>query len=185
MPYHPTIPQAGDDPSNSQQDLLDNFGAINTDFSINHVPFTSGTLNGYHSKVYFYKPLSADPNLASPISTLYSKSVSGLTQLFFQNGSLASNVFQLTDIPFTTSGTNWGFNTPWGITFDAGLSDVSVANFITVTFAKPFVNPPFSVLITPTVTSTAPYFVFNITKDDFQIQCGAGSLFFYYFAVGV
>lgn len=112
MPYHPTIPQATDDPSNSQADILDNFGKINADFSINHVPLTSGGNQGQHTKIFIANPLAftADPNLVPNQSSLYVKTAAlGTNELFFQNGNLPNpstyipttglNVRQLTNLP--------------------------------------------------------------------------------------
>ena len=53
MSYHPSIPQANDDPTVSQGQLLDNFGTLNTDFAINHVAFTAGGNAGFHKIVQF------------------------------------------------------------------------------------------------------------------------------------
>lgn len=112
MPYHPTIPQATDDPSNSQADLLDNFGKINADFAINHVPLTDGGNQGQHTKVLIPVPLAytADPNLLPNQTSLYVKTAAlGTNELFFQNGNLPNpstflptiglNVRQLTNLP--------------------------------------------------------------------------------------
>lgn len=112
MPYHPTIPQATDDPSNSQADILQNFMKINADFAVNHVPLTDGGNQGQHTKVFIPVPLAytADPNLVPNQTSLYVKTAAlGTNELFFQNGNLPNpstflptiglNVRQLTNLP--------------------------------------------------------------------------------------
>lgn len=129
MPYNPNIPQASDDPRNSQGELLQNFQQINSDYAVNHTSLTASGQNGYHTKIFFADPLGADPNLVAPESSLYTKTVAGLTELFFQNGALASNVKQLTNLPITTAGTTYGFDTPWGWRVNMGLTSAATTNF--------------------------------------------------------
>lgn len=97
--YHPSIPQANDDPQKSQKDLLDNFSSINSQYAINHVPLTAGGKNGYHSQVWFDNVLDTDPNLTNPESSVYTRNISGTNELFFQNGNSFANVAQLTGLP--------------------------------------------------------------------------------------
>lgn len=52
MTYNPNIPQATDDLSDSQGDLLTNFSTANTSFGINHYAFSDLTINnGKHNNV--------------------------------------------------------------------------------------------------------------------------------------
>lgn len=100
--YHPTIPQASDDPSDSQQDILDNFGQLNTQIQVNHVPLVGSQTPGFHTQLFFPKGLAftADPNLAVPQASMYPKTATnGNTELFFQNTNLPSGVSQLTNLP--------------------------------------------------------------------------------------
>lgn len=131
MPYHPNIPQSTDDPKDSQQELLDNFGKLNTDFSINHVALTNIQNAGYHTKVQFPVALGSNPNLTSPQASLYTKTVSGVSQLFFQNGSAASNAYQMTNLPVTTAGTRYTVFTPWRLRFQMGSATSSPVSFPT------------------------------------------------------
>lgn len=127
------IPNPNDDPRASQARLLTNFSKINADFSINHVALTQATNQGYHTLVQFPDVQLANPNLASPQSSIYTKLVSGIPQLFFQNGNLASNAYQLTQIPVGQTGTDFSTLTPWGIRIQMGSSLTSP-----VTFQTPF-----------------------------------------------
>lgn len=97
MSYHPNIPQANDDPSVSQNDILENFQKINSDFNVNHIPYTAGANNGFHTKVQFPTGLNADPGATGVQSALYPKIVATVAQLFFQN---SQTVYQLTNLPF-------------------------------------------------------------------------------------
>lgn len=95
MSYHPNIPQATDDPTVSQSQLLDNFGKMNTDFAINHVALTAGGNNGFHKLVQFTNVLPTDPVVTGVQSAVYPKNVDGSPQLFFNN---VSQVYPLTGL---------------------------------------------------------------------------------------
>lgn len=101
MTYNPNIPQANDDPQQSQGQLLNNFGTINSKFSINHNPYTNSANPGFHTKINFAAVLAADPNLSSPQSSLYPKNQlsTNTTELYFQNNNTAVDVKQLTNLP--------------------------------------------------------------------------------------
>lgn len=97
MSYHPNIPQANDDPSVSQGQLLDNFSKLNSDFAVNHVPFTSGANRGFHTQVQFPTVLSTDPAVSGQQSVVYPKAAPVDPELFFRN---VNNIFQLTNLPY-------------------------------------------------------------------------------------
>lgn len=96
MTYNPSIPNATDLISTSQGEIKTNFTQLDTQFGIDHINFKNGGVNGtgFHKKVTF-SGVIADPGQTAPISTLYTKLVSGTPQLFFQNGALAANVSQI------------------------------------------------------------------------------------------
>lgn len=95
MTYNPGIPNSTDLISASQQPIKDNFGQLNTQFGIDHVPFNNGGSNGtgHHLKVQIDTPLGADPAQAGVTGAFYTKSDGTRAQAFFNNGA---NVFQLT-----------------------------------------------------------------------------------------
>jgi len=70
MTYNASIPQATDDPTQSQAQFLANFGILNTDFSVNHQPFTSGNNPGLHTQIQFPADIS-DPTYGTTIISLY------------------------------------------------------------------------------------------------------------------
>lgn len=77
MTFNPQIPQAGDRPSNSQAQLLTNFGQLNTLFNADHVAYNDATVanRGLHRKVTFITSV-ADPAHAFPKTQLYTKTSS-------------------------------------------------------------------------------------------------------------
>lgn len=173
MSYNPSIPQANDDPSDSQLQLLNNFSSLNTQFNVNHIPFSAAVNRGYHTKIFFPDGVP-DPNLISPLSSLYTKIVAGKAQLFFQNNSNASDVVQLTNLPITTTGTNYAFKTPWGLTIECGKNNTLNYNY-QIGF-----NPVYSLLI----TSASPTIV-NLTAASSNTSFTVSSATdYYYFAIG-
>lgn len=140
--YIPNIPQPNDDPTQSQSQLLGNFGKLNTDFSVNHVPFTAGGNNGTHTIVNFPVTQNADPTPAGLASALYTKTVNSLGELFFTNSSF---VRQLTDLPLINSGTSYGITTPWGLIINFGVGTATSSGNPN-NFAIPFPNSCFSVV---------------------------------------
>lgn len=111
MSYHPNIPQATDDPTVSQSQLLNNFGKMNTDFAINHVALTAGGNNGFHKLVQFTNVLSSDPSVTGVQSALYPKNVDGNPQLFFRNTTQIYPLTGLKVINGTITGVITGGNT--------------------------------------------------------------------------
>lgn len=65
MTYNPLIPQPTDDMSDSQGDLLTNFGQLNTVYSEDHVAFDASADKGKHKKVSFVSQ-GNDPDVDSP-----------------------------------------------------------------------------------------------------------------------
>lgn len=91
MSYNPDIPQANDDPSQSQGQILSNFQTLNTFLSQNHVPLNDGD-QGKHAFLQMPEQ-SSDPATAANEAALYCKEydVDGLgtlvSTLFFRNES--------------------------------------------------------------------------------------------------
>lgn len=142
MSYNPSIPQPTDRPSDSQAQILANFTQLNTIFGQEHVTFNATADNGEHTKVTINAPLGADPGLADPKSSIYTKTVAGDSELFFEkfdNGAAANLVQQMTNLPITSGvrhgGTQYTWLSPWGMRFTMGMtaafSGTSTDNFIT------------------------------------------------------
>lgn len=97
MTYDPNIPQATDNISDSQLDILTNFSQIGTLFGSNvaadHYSFSDPTsaYRALHKQVTFPVPLGAAPAPASPKGIIYPladpNDTSTRTQMYFKNGS--------------------------------------------------------------------------------------------------
>jgi len=80
MTYNPLIPQAGDRPTDSQQDILDNFGSIHSVFALNHYTFNDATV-AYRGKHKYCSLVSqalapaAGPATGATELALYTKDV--------------------------------------------------------------------------------------------------------------
>lgn len=125
------IPNPNDDPRDSQSKLLANFSKLNTDFQINHVALTQTLNSGFHTLVQFPDVQGGDPNLAAPQSSIYTKTVAGASELFFQNGNGVSDVYQLTNLVVGPAGTNYSVLLPWGMRLQMGKTSTSPQVFQT------------------------------------------------------
>ena len=132
MVYQADIPDPNDLISISQGEIKDNFTALNVGFAIDHYAYDVADA-GKHKKITYQAPLVADPGLASPIASLYTKTIAGKSQLFFQNGALATDAVQLTTPTITTVGNDNSITTPWGIKIKWGRFNGN--NSTAVTFA--------------------------------------------------
>jgi hypothetical protein len=160
MPYHPNIPLSTDDPTISQGDLLDNFGALAAQFGLNHVSLTAGANQGYHTQVWFAAPLGADPNLTAPQSSVYTKTITN-SELFFQNTNIASGVSQLTNLVVSSVGNNFGFYTPWGLTFNLGKTNTGT---IGGPYVATFTGPVYVALLTNNANTSVPPALTSVTN---------------------
>ncbi len=95
MTYDANIPAGGDLLRISQGQIQQNFQQLNAIFGQDHEDFTNST--GRHKKITFANVIT-DPNLASPLASLFTKTIAGKSHLFFQNDTTANDVFQLTGI---------------------------------------------------------------------------------------
>lgn len=157
--YTPNTPQVNEDPTTSQPLFLANFQKINSDFSQNHIAYTAGANNGFHTKIFFPTVLGSDPNLASPSSSVYPKSFVDLflvrttNELFFQNGTAAANVTQLTNCVVNfqpaLNPTQFAFKLANGIIVNCG-SNVAAGTPRTFPVGYQYTVQPFGAWISPT-----------------------------------
>ena len=95
MTFNPNLPNAGDDPSVSQGQLLTNFTQLGLIFgsqaTADHYALEDATaaLRGLHEHVTFPVVIT-DPDLVSPAGSVYTKTVGGLSELYYQNNGAAS-----------------------------------------------------------------------------------------------
>ena len=161
MTFDPNIPLATDLISNSQGDILTNFTQLNTQFGIDHVAFYTGSGNGdgTHKQITFNTP-RLDPVLAGDDSMVYSKTVSGVTQLFFANATTAAQVSS------TGTAANPGTITiPGGLTIAFGNASITAG--VLHNFGYTFSATPYSVVISgPAASSQAPT-LFSVNTSQF------------------
>lgn len=86
MSYTPGIPNANDLISQSQSQIRTNFVQLNSQFSVDHVPFDAGTNNGKHEKVTLLEQVS-DPTTAADEMAIYVKDDGGSPQIFVRQES--------------------------------------------------------------------------------------------------
>jgi hypothetical protein len=159
MTYSNT-PLSNQTPAASQPQMQQNFLQIATSYNIDHVPLTSGTNVGQHQQVTLANVLAGDPGKVAPISSIYSKTVSMNPQLFFQNGTLAANVMQLTGS--VTSGINgsgqteYSIVTPFGLTLKFGIGKANFAGFPN-TFATNFTTTVLGIVATISAGANQQY----------------------------
>ncbi len=132
MAYNASIPQAPDDPSNSQGLILDNFTEISTAFNLNHGNFNDPA-QGKHLFLQMPEQSSA-PATAANEGGVYTKVVSGTTELFFRDESNGTER-QITKA-FTGATTGditipGGLIIKWGQTGMAGATSQTVATGLT------------------------------------------------------
>ncbi len=90
--YIPTIPQPGDDLSDSQPQILGNFTKANSSFGIDHYPFADATINnGKHKQVTWVDQSAAIPAAPSSQAVIaYSDTISMITMPYYKRDSVAT-----------------------------------------------------------------------------------------------
>lgn len=188
--FLPNIPQGGDFIDFSWTQLLANNQQLDTSFGIDHYTFSNATANnGKHAKCTFPEQ-AAGPTTAANEGALYTKDVSGITQLFWraESNGLESQLTNLT--PITTA--NGRTFLPGGLLFQWGIvaQNTSQTNAVVFTTA-------FTTLLNIQVTAKRATNNSGITVDCYiQGQTTAGfniinssssstSLGYYWMAIGL
>jgi hypothetical protein len=133
MAYNPAIPAANDLLSQSQQDIQQNFAAIQTLLGINHINF-GAVGEGKH--LYLQLPEHAAPVTAVNEAGFYANvgATSTVTELFFRRENNGAS------IPMTERETGgapgWTF-LPSGIMLQFGTANVNNNTVVTLTRAMP------------------------------------------------
>jgi len=98
MAYNNAIPQPGDQPKDSQPQILTNFAAIKTLIDVNHVTFDAAG-EGKHK--FITLPVQAAAPVLTTDNGLYNKNYAGTTknETYIHNQTFAGT----SDIPFTAS----------------------------------------------------------------------------------
>ena len=143
MAYNADIPQAADDPSQSQGQLLGNFQELNTSNSVNHVAYNDAD-QGKH-KFMQMPEQSAAPTTAADEGGLYTKEVPTLavTGLYFRDESSGTER-QLTNLSITNlvnagtaAGTLYRVDSPLRFTIYSGVTN-AFSGSATVTFPSAY-----------------------------------------------
>ena len=106
MAFQQNIPQATDNPSDSQSDLLGNFQALETWSDVNHVSLvTGGSDNGKHKFLQMPEQGSA-PTTGANEGGLYCAegATSAITELFFRRESNGTEIQLTGDLQAASSG---------------------------------------------------------------------------------
>lgn len=182
--YTPGTPVPTDPPASDVVNMQNNSTAINEWVQVDHVGFNTGA-QGQHNQVTFQTNQSV-PSLANgAVANEYVNSVAGIfgtmSSLFFNNGTKNIGLFNL---PLTSSGTNYGITTPWGLIINFGFGTTPGSGFGTYTFAIAMNNNQFCVQATADSTSITTVNVNNVGATTFQTQSNPGSRGFYYLAIG-
>jgi len=159
MTYNPSIPQPTDLISNSEAQLLANFGQLNTQFGVAHVAFNTGSGNGdcTHKKITFDNA-PAEPTPAGTVSNIFPLLVGSNQELFFKNASTeynGSGKIRLTGpstIP-NTANTKGYLTLPGGVLFQWVYVDTTSGSG-SATWSTPFITAIFALTLAPNVNAT-------------------------------
>lgn len=147
MAYTSNIPQASDNPSQSQQQILDNFTEISTALSANHGAFNDAD-QGKHTLMNMVRQ-TLPQSAGATEGLLFSALVNGASELYYGKDSAAA--VQMTGQQPSTGG---GTATSYSWDFVDGLS-VRLGNIIhtgtstAITFDTAFPNSAYIVLVSP------------------------------------
>jgi len=135
--YNPNIPQPSDRPSDSQDDLLNNFLALKVFLDRNHVAIldpTTGTSEGKHKFMQMPEQAAA-PASAVDEGALYTKQASAITNLFWRLENSGTEV-QMTNIAPSLAATGYTF-LPGGLLLQWGRTTLTGAS-TTISFPTAF-----------------------------------------------
>lgn len=182
MVYNANIPQASDDPSQSQSQLLGNFQELNTFLSVNHVDLNDAD-QGKHNFMQMPEQVAA-PATAANEGGLYTKEVSGSTQLFYRDESSGTER-QLTKA--FSAATNGTLTIPGGLLIQWGFAS-GIGNDSKVDFNTNFSGSAYNVQCTLVRGDTNNRFVYvrsgSVTNEKFNIKSNSSTTDMYWWAVG-
>lgn len=191
MAYQQNKPQANDKLKNSQADLLGNFQALKTLIDINHETFGSAD-EGKHKFVTF-PPQSSDPGVLGSDFYLYSKTVSGATNMYLQK----SNGTPTNLTGYLLSATKGYYMLPSGFLVKFGqltATGTTTVNFPTDPAIPVFGGQPQHVQITVDAATSGTRVVYWNQGSTTNLVLGvkvldaagaAATATFYFFAIGV
>ncbi len=189
MTYNPAIPQPNDLLSDSQGDILQNFGAANTSFGINHYAFDDATVkNGKHKFVSLPVQIAAPATTAGEGALYFKTSGSGSALFMVRDNNVGTEV-QLTsasvgNVFAATDGYCW---LPGGLFMQWGFAAVTIGVH-TVTFPVAFAAAAYNVQITPVLNSSVGgqnVYMGSTTATDFTYSSTSSNILrIYWVAIG-
>lgn len=152
--YTPNIPQPGDIPAFSQDQILQNFQSIDdgtNGFANNHISLTNSTVGQRGKHKYIHMPVQSPNGPATAVGegAIYTKTGTGSQpQMFWrpQSTLAAGNEVQMTGVIPVNSSTGYTF-LPGGILMQWSRAS-SVVSGSTVTFPIAFSAPVYNVQVT-------------------------------------
>lgn len=182
--YTSNIPQPGDNPSQSQDQILQNFQSISTNNSVNHVAFNDAD-QGKHKFLQMPEQSSA-PSTGANEGGLYTKEVSSITQLFWRNESSGTEQ-QFTNLLPNTVAPNRDWSFADGLQLRLGTI-AHTGTSTPVTFSAAFSSNAFAVLLTPIGAAglVSAWNAQSLTTSGFTLASvgSGGGNSFYYLAIG-
>lgn len=175
MTYNPNVPLGNQTISSTQAPIQTNFDQANIGFAIDHSAFTDNTATqGMHKKVTYRNVLGADPGATTPIATTYTKvsPSTSTSDLYYQNGSLAANVVQLTGGGITTAA--WGRFSASPVTLADTYNITSIivnspGNY-TITFTRIFSNTNYAFIAMPSIGGSQAPAIEIISRSTSQLN---------------
>jgi hypothetical protein len=182
--YTSNIPQPTDNPSSSQDQILQNFQSISTTVAVNHVQFNDAD-QGKHKFLQMPEESSA-PSTASNEGALYTKDTGSAPNLFWRNESNGTEQQMTNTIPVTVSpNRHWNFSD--GLQIRLGIVTHTGTN-TPVVFSSPFSSVEYTVMLTPIGAAglVSGWNAQNLSTTGFTMASSGsgGGNSFYYMAYG-
>ncbi len=167
--YTPNIPQTGDNPSQSQGQILQNFQSLQDAQDKNHVTLQDITNRGLH-KFLQMPEQGSDPATTANMGAFYCKDIGGFTRGVFRQENNGT-VIQMTGIDPLSAVTGYTF-LPGGLLIQWGTSAVNAAPASTnIVFPIAFPANCWNVSITPVRNSTNVDVVYLSGKNTINFTC--------------
>lgn len=157
--YNPAVPTGLIPLDQDYRNVQKNFSQANTSFGVDHVPFATTPNNGYHRTIRQIPRAAPDPLDPLPITginQLYTKTVSGDTQLFAMTGD--GGISQLTGYNANVRGWQYigGVLLQWGgKSIPSGVQNNTVVVTFTDSGGIDFSSTPYNVQLC-FITNSSP-----------------------------
>lgn len=182
--YTSAIPQPTDNPSSSQDQILQNFQSISTLVAVNHVQFNDGD-EGKHKFLQMPEESSA-PATAANEGALYTKDTGSEPNLFWRKESSGAEQQMTNTIPVTVApNRHWNFAD--GLQIRLGTV-THTGTSTAVVFSSPFSGVGYTVMLTPLGAAglVTGWNAQNLSTTGFTMASSGsgGGTSFYYMAYG-